>query len=58
MTYFGSQPKKLEVRLMHMQTHGVYCLLGADKEGFDEDLGGDDEEGDDFDDATGDDDEW
>ena len=49
---------KLEVRLMHMQTGRVYGLLGADKGGFDEDLGGDDEEGDDFDDATGDDDEW
>ena len=43
---------------MHMQTHGVYGLFGADKEGFDEDLSGDDEEGDDLDDATGDDDEW
>ena len=43
---------------MCMQIGHVYGLLGTDKEVFDEDLGDDDEEGDDFDDATGDDDEW
>ena len=43
---------------MHMQTRGLYGLLGTDKEGFDADIGDDDQEGDDFDDATGDDDEW